>query len=55
MKKTPDPLLARAEVEQIRLLDPAEMQAIFPDATIHREKLGPFTKSIVAAKPRQVQ
>lgn len=50
MRKTPDALAARAEIEQIRLLNGTEMKAIFHDATIHREKIGPFTKSIIAAK-----
>ncbi len=48
MPRTPDAQAARAEVRQIRLLNAAEMQALFPDTAIYREKLGPLTKSIVA-------
>jgi hypothetical protein len=51
MKKIPNPLAARAEVEQIRLLNASEMQQIFPEATLYRETLGPFTKSLIALKP----
>jgi hypothetical protein len=47
-KRFDDPLLARAEVEQIRLLTQQEMKALFPGAQIYKEKVGPFTKSIVA-------
>ncbi len=43
-----DPFLARAEVEQIRLLTHREMEYLFPDAQIYREKIGPLTKALVA-------
>ena len=33
------------------LLDAKELQQLFPDATIVRERLGPLTKSLVAAGP----
>lgn len=46
--RTPDAEAARAEILQIRLLDAAEMQTLFPATAIYREKLGPLTKSIVA-------
>lgn len=43
-----DPFLARAEVEQIRLLNLREVKYLFPDARIHLEKFGPLTKALVA-------
>jgi hypothetical protein len=43
-----DPFLARAEVEQIRLLTFREMRYLFPEAEIRREKMGPLTKALVA-------
>jgi hypothetical protein len=46
--RRPDSLLARAEVEQIRLLNYREMKRLFPEAHIHREKFGPLTKALVA-------
>jgi hypothetical protein len=48
MKRTPDPLVAREAVESILLLTAAQLQRLFPDSRIYREKLGPFTKSITA-------
>jgi hypothetical protein len=48
MPQTPDPLMARAEVEQIRLLSAGEMRQLFPEAEIRFEKIGPLVKSIVA-------
>lgn len=53
MAKQPEASLARAEVEQIRLLDLVEMRFLFPDAVIRKEKVGPFTKSLVALSPVQ--
>ena len=32
------------------LLDGPSMQALFPDATIERERFGPLTKSLIAIK-----
>ncbi len=32
------------------LLDAASMQALFPDAQIERERVGPFTKSLIAVR-----
>ena len=43
-----DPFLARAEVEQIRLLTLGEMRYLFPEAEVHCEKMGPLTKALVA-------
>ncbi|HEU0009407.1 MAG TPA: methyltransferase domain-containing protein [Verrucomicrobiae bacterium] len=49
MKRQPDPLLALAEIEQVRLLI-HEIRRLFPDAEIRREKIGPLTKSIIAIR-----
>ena len=43
-----DPVRARAEVEQIRLLSFSEMKHLFPEAQIVREKFGPLTKALLA-------
>ena len=48
MKRQVDPLLARADVESVRLLSASELARLFPDGRIDREKIGPLTKSIVA-------
>ena len=45
-----DYLLAKATIEEIRLLTAREMRWLFPDGEIYREKLGPLTKSIVVSK-----
>src|SRR5918994_1669246 len=37
--------------EETLLLDARELQELFPDATIVRERMGPLTKSLVAAGP----
>ncbi len=37
--------------DETLLLDARELQELFPDATIVRERLGPLTKSLVAAGP----
>ena len=50
MKRQTDPLLALAEIEQVRLLNIGEMQRLFPDAEISRERIGPLTKSIIAIR-----
>jgi hypothetical protein len=50
MKRQPDPLLALAEIEQVRLLNLYEVRRLFPDAEIRREKIGPFTKSLIAVR-----
>ncbi len=46
----PDPVLARADVEQIRLLSHAELARLFPDGRILREVIGPLTKSLIAVR-----
>jgi hypothetical protein len=50
MGKQPDQYIARADIEQIRLMNSQEMRWLFPDAQIHREKFGPLTKSIIAVR-----
>jgi hypothetical protein len=50
MKRQPDPLLARAEIEQVRLLDAREIRCLFPDAELRGEMLGPLTKSMIAVR-----
>lgn len=44
----PDPEDARRTVREIRLLSGAALRRMFPGATIHRERVGPLTKSFVA-------
>jgi hypothetical protein len=46
--KMPDPEQARREVEQIRLLKKREVQALFPGATLHAERVAGLTVSWVA-------
>jgi hypothetical protein len=48
MKRQADPLRAQAEVEQIRLLTRREMRILFPDGDLWCERIGPFTKSLIA-------
>ena len=43
---------AGGEFEDIHLLDRRELAALFPDAEIVRERVGPFTKSLMAIGPR---
>ena len=43
--------VARGEYEQTLLLDRKELSRLFPDARILRERLGPFTKSLMAVGP----
>jgi|HubBroStandDraft_6_1064221.scaffolds.fasta_scaffold632866_2 hypothetical protein len=50
MKRQRDPLTARGAVETVRLLSASELLRLFPDGQIDREKLGPFTKSIIARR-----
>jgi len=51
MKRIRDAHEARAAVESIRLLNTRQLQRLFPDAEIYREKIGLFTKSITAWRP----
>lgn len=44
---------SRGPFEDIRLLDEAELQALFPDGEIVRERVGPLTKSLVAVGPKK--
>lgn len=48
MPRKPDYQQAKQEVDQIRLLSVTEMQTLFPDATLYREKIGGLTKSVIA-------
>ncbi len=48
MKRERDPARAREAVESIRLLSGRDLKGLFSDAQIHREKIGPLTKSLVA-------
>jgi SAM-dependent methyltransferase len=41
---------ARAYVQHIRLLATAEYRALFPDARIHYERVGPLIKSMIAVR-----
>jgi len=41
---------ATAAVDEIRLLTAKEMHALFPDARLHRERIGPLVKSFVAVR-----
>lgn len=43
----PDPLLARVDCDQIRLLTRHELKMLFPNAEIHREWLGYLVKSFI--------
>jgi 2-polyprenyl-3-methyl-5-hydroxy-6-metoxy-1,4-benzoquinol methylase len=52
MKAQPDAILARAEVEQIRLLDRREMTFLFPDGDLIEERIWGFTKSFYAVRRR---
>ena len=40
--------------EDIRLLDARELEMLFPDAVIVRERIGPLTKSLMAVGPREL-
>jgi len=51
MGRVADRALAREMVESIRLLSDRELQRLFADGQIHREKIGPLTKSLVAWRP----
>jgi hypothetical protein len=46
--RQPDAAAARALVESIRLLDEGEVRALFPGATIRKERLAGLTKSFMA-------
>lgn len=50
MQAQRDQAIARTEVEQIRLLTMTEMQKLFPDAELRREKIGPLVKSLLAMR-----
>lgn len=48
MRAQPDYLLAKSDVEQIRLLNIREFRALFPNAKIIAERIGPLLKSLIA-------
>ncbi|NOK18560.1 class I SAM-dependent methyltransferase [Corallococcus carmarthensis] len=48
--RSPDIDDAMSKVEEFRLLDARTLSALFPDATILREHLGPLTKSLIAVR-----
>lgn len=50
MKRQENSIMARAEVESIRLLSERKMARLFPYSRIYREKIGPLTKSIIACR-----
>jgi hypothetical protein len=41
---------AMRQVESVRLLDRRQLAALFPDATILDERIGPFSKSLMAVR-----
>jgi len=47
-KRIPDLAAARAEVDSIQLLTHSKLAALFPDASIHVERIAGFPKSFVA-------
>lgn len=47
-KRIPDLTAARAEVDSVQLLTRQKFAALFPEATIHIERLGGLAKSFVA-------
>lgn len=49
--KQPDRERASARLDELRLLDATEMQRLFPDARIHRERIAGLTKSLIAIGP----
>jgi hypothetical protein len=50
MNAQPDRALAKSDVEQIRLLNVREIQALFPDARLVTEQVGPLVKSLIAIR-----
>ena len=46
----PDPDQARELVQEIRLMRPSEVQSLFPDAELTKERIGPLVKSFVAIR-----
>jgi Methyltransferase domain len=46
----PDPVEAEALVGEVRLMRGTELRRLFPDATLVKERLGPFVKSFVLVR-----
>ena len=47
LPREPDPMRAREVVDSVRLLTIGQMRRLFPEATLHYERFGGLTKSIV--------
>jgi hypothetical protein len=54
MNRVRDPVAAREAVESIRLLNERQMQRLFADGQIYREKVAGITKSLIAWCPIKV-
>jgi len=50
MKKTPDKEKAKDTINSIRLLKEDEIEELFPDAVVSKEKLSGFTISFIVYK-----
>ncbi|MBC8241801.1 MAG: hypothetical protein H8E30_15190 [Alphaproteobacteria bacterium] len=50
LDRTADRVYVDALVDEIRLLNEAQMRELFPDATIVRERFLIFTKSLIAVR-----
>jgi hypothetical protein len=46
----PDPVEAKALVNEVRLMRCAELTRLFPEATLMKERIGPFVKSFVLVR-----
>jgi hypothetical protein len=46
----PDPLQAEALVSEVRLMRGNELRRLFPEATLMKERVGPFVKSFVLVR-----
>jgi hypothetical protein len=46
MPKLPDPKEAATLVDEVKMLRPSEMKALFPSASLYYEKWLGFTKSV---------
>ena len=51
MKREPNAASARESVASIRLLSAARLRSLFPGASVDKETVGPFTKSLTAFQP----
>jgi hypothetical protein len=46
----PDPVQAKELVNEVRLMRGTELRRLFPDATLMKERIGPFVKSFVLVR-----